>query len=339
MTTRRAMLWSMLWIVLAWAITTVLPAGAAEGQPLDPIDGIGAGPEAVGALEAVEGISGMEGGERATQRRGERYDPLNPISVLSRASEALPAGAGTGSPAGAVGAPEAVGGAGERGGLSTTLSIVLLLSVLSLAPSILVMCTSFTRIIVVLALLRQALGTQTLPPSQVIVGLSLFLTMLVMAPTFERINTEALQPLQDPNSGMTEMEAWERAKQPLRDFMFAQIEHAGNWDAVYMILNYRQIDTSEPGQLRRADVDMLTLIPAFVLSELKVAFLLGFQLYLPFLVIDMVVSSVLISMGMLMLPPVLISLPFKLLLFVMVDGWNLVAGNLLNSFAVPGVTT
>ncbi|MEM6551907.1 MAG: flagellar type III secretion system pore protein FliP [Planctomycetota bacterium] len=330
MTTRHAMLWSMLWIVLAWVIAVTLPTGVAEGQALEPIGDLGDGPE------AVEGVGGIDGGSLESEGRTEAYDPLNPISVLNRASEALPAGRATDASGGASGA-EAT--AGERGGLSTTLSIVLLLSVLSLAPSILVMCTSFTRIIVVLALLRQALGTQTLPPSQVIVGLSLFLTMLVMAPTFERINTEALQPLQDPNSGMTEMEAWERAKQPLRDFMFAQIEHAGNWDAVYMILNYRQIDTSEPGQLRRADVDMLTLIPAFVLSELKVAFLLGFQLYLPFLVIDMVVSSVLISMGMLMLPPVLISLPFKLLLFVMVDGWNLVAGNLLNSFAVPGVTT
>ncbi|MEM6392309.1 MAG: flagellar type III secretion system pore protein FliP [Planctomycetota bacterium] len=336
MTTRRAMLWSMLWIVLAWVIAVTLPTGVAEGQPLDPIEALGAGPEAVGAVGAVEGVGGIDGEASQSERRAEAYDPLNPISVLSRASQALPAGQGTDLSAGALG-PDAT--AGERGGLSTTISIVLLLTVLSLAPAILVMCTSFTRIIVVLALLRQALGTQTLPPSQVIVGLSLFLTMLVMAPTFERINTEALQPLQDPNSWMTEMEAWERAKQPLRDFMFAQIEHAGNWDAVYMILNYRQIDTSEPGQLRRSDVDMLTLVPAFVLSELKVAFLLGFQLYLPFLVIDMVVSSVLISMGMLMLPPVLISLPFKLLLFVMVDGWNLVAGNLLNSFAVPGVTT
>ncbi|MFA9478661.1 flagellar type III secretion system pore protein FliP [Phycisphaerales bacterium AB-hyl4] len=252
-------------------------------------------------------------------------DPFNPLSILENASRALPIDGGE------------AGADGEGGTtLSATLSIMLLLSVLSLAPAILVMCTSFTRIVVVLALLRQAIGTQALPPSQVIVGLSLFMTFLVMAPTFERINTNALQPLQ--NNEIGEMEAWEAAKQPVRDFMFDQIEYAGNWDNLYMILNYRGIDTSEPENLRRADVDMLSLIPAFVLSELKVAFLIGFRLYLPFLIIDMVVASVLISMGMLMLPPILISLPFKLLLFVLVDGWMLVAGNLLNSFAVPGVT-
>ncbi len=221
--------------------------------------------------------------------------------------------------------------------MTTPLSILILLTVLSIAPAILVMCTSFTRIIVVLSLLRQAIGTQSLPPSQVIVGLSLFLTFLVMAPTFDRVNKEALVPLQE--NQIDQLTAWNRAKEPIRDFMFDQIEHAGNWGDVYMILNYRGINTSEPEKLTRADVDMLSLIPAFILSELKVSFLIGFRLYLPFLVIDMVIASVLISMGMMMLPPVLVSLPFKLLLFVLVDGWALVAGNLLNSFAVPGVTT
>ena len=120
--------------------------------------------------------------------------------------------------------------------------------------------------------------------------------------------------------------------------MFAQLEHSGNWDSLYMVLEHRGVDTSDPAALVREDVDMLSLIPAFILSELKIAFLMGFRLYLPFLIIDMVISSVLISMGMLMLPPVLISLPFKLLLFVLVDGWVLVVGNLLNSFAQPGFT-
>ena len=222
-------------------------------------------------------------------------------------------------------------------GLSTSLSILLLLTVLTLVPAILVMCTSFTRIVIVLALLRQALGTQSLPPTQVIVGLSLFLTFLVMAPTLDRLNTEVLQPMQDPDIEMSELEAWDKAKLPLRDFMFAQIDHAGNWDSVYMLMEWREPgSTKDRSDLRRADVDMLTLIPAFMLSELKVAFLLGFRLYLPFLVIDMVISSVLISMGMLMLPPVLISLPFKLLLFVLVDGWNLVVANLLSSFVTTG---
>ncbi|MEX0886483.1 MAG: flagellar type III secretion system pore protein FliP [Phycisphaeraceae bacterium] len=275
-----------------------------------------------GVLLAAPGLAHAQ----AVEQRAEAVDLTNPLSILEHASRALPMG----------GDGEAAGAGADDGGpaLSASLSIILLLTILSLAPAILVMCTSFTRIVVVLALLRQAMGTQSLPPSQVIVGLSLFMTFLVMAPTIERVNTEAIQPLQA--GSITQLQAWTQAKQPVRDFMFAQIEHAGNWDDVYMILNYRGVDTTSPGDLTRADVDMLTLIPAFVLSELKVAFLIGFRLYLPFLIIDMVVASILISMGMLMLPPILISLPFKLLLFVMVDGWNLVAGNLLNSFAVVG---
>ena len=274
----------------------------------------------------------------------EPLDPFNPISILQNADRAIPfGGADVAAEAGGAGQPgrpgEPAGSADPpfQGGLSSSLSIVLLLTVLSLAPAILVMCTSFTRIIVVMALLRQAIGTQALPPSQVLVGLSLFMTVLVMMPTFERINDNALQPLQAGQ--INQLEAWERAKQPLRDFMFDQIDHANNWDGIYMFMEYRGQDTSNPEELRRKDVDMITLVPAFILSELKVAFLMGFRLYLPFLVIDMVISSVLISMGMLMLPPIFISLPFKLLLFVLVDGWRLVAGSLLNSFAVPGVTT
>lgn len=258
------------------------------------------------------------------QAAPDSFDATNPLSILQSAAQALPIEGG-----------EATEDGEPRTGLSATLSIVLLLTVLSLAPALLVLCTSFTRIVVVLALLRQALGTQSLPPSQVIIGLSLFMSFLVMAPTFTRINTEAIVPMQAGE--IDQMQAWSRAKQPLRDFMFDQIQYAGNWDSLYMILNYQGIDTSEPEKLQRADVDMISLIPAFVLSELKIAFLMGFRLYLPFLVIDMVISSVLISMGMLMLPPVLISLPFKLLLFVLVDGWMLVAGNLLNSFAIPGL--
>ncbi len=258
----------------------------------------------------------------AAQSRVESIDLANPISIVQNATRVLPGAAA-----------DATG----DGDLSASLSIIILLTVLSLAPAILVMCTSFTRIIIVLALLRQAMGTQQLPPSQVITGLALFLTFLVMAPTIQAIHRDAIAPLQAEEIG--QLEAWNRAKQPLRDFMFDQIEHAGNWGDVFMLLNYRGVDTREPEKLTRADVDMITLIPAFILSELKVAFLMGFRLYLPFLVIDMVISSVLISMGMMMLPPVLISLPFKLLLFVLVDGWQLVCGGLLQSFAVPGVTT
>ncbi|MEM1209894.1 MAG: flagellar type III secretion system pore protein FliP [Planctomycetota bacterium] len=258
----------------------------------------------------------------------------NPLSVLRAAGESMPGEAADGFRSAAPGESTEQGPVNR--GLSATLSILFLLTVLSLAPAILIMCTCFTRIVVVLALLRQAIGTQSVPPSQVIIGLSLFLTLLVMAPTFEQVNREAITPLQ--MGAIDEVEAWERAKAPIRRFMFDQIQHAGNWDDVYMILRYRGVDTTDPSSLTEADVDMLTLVPAFILSELKVAFLLGFRLYLPFLVIDMVVSSVLISMGMLMLPPILISLPFKLLMFVLVDGWRLVVGSLLNGFAVPGAT-
>ena len=243
-------------------------------------------------------------------------DQINPIEMIEDASETVP---------------------GFEGGLSGSINVLLLLTVLTLAPAILVLCTCFTRIVITLGLLRQALGTQALPPSQVIVGLSLFITLVVMAPTFERAYSQGIGPytsgeISDPTL------AWERTRQPLRDFMFEQIDASGNWSSVYMILNYRGVDTSDPASLERSDVDMLTLVPAYVLSELKIAFLIGFRVYLPFLVIDMVIASLLISMGMLMLPPVLISLPFKLLLFVLVDGWQLVVGTLMTSVAQPEAT-
>ena len=242
----------------------------------------------------------------------------NPLAILSRAGDAL-----TGS--------RRSGGEGNGGGLSTSINILVVLTVVSLAPAIMLMCTCFTRILIVLGLLKQALGTQSLPPPQVTVGLAMFMTLLVMAPTFDRLNTEAIQPysagqIRDYDT------LWAKARQPIRDFMFDQIEATGNWSSVYMVLNYRGVDTSEPAKLSTNDVDMVSLIPAFMLSELKTAFLIGFKVYLPFLVIDMVISSLLISMGMMMLPPVLISLPFKLLLFVLVDGWTLVVGSLMQSF-------
>lgn len=278
--------------------------------------------------EAVRGESDLtqEG------RRRQVVDLSNPLDIIRQASTALPINGATAS---SLSREEASDQPSE--GLHATLSILMLLTILTIAPSLVVLMTSFTRIVVVLALLRQAIGTQSLPPSQVIVGLALFMTFLVMAPTFDRINQQAITPLQ--NNEIDPIEAWSRAKEPLREFMFDQITYAGNENDMLMILSYRGVDTSAPENLYQDDVDMLTLVPAFILSELKVAFLMGFRLYLPFLILDMVVSSVLISMGMIMLPPVLISLPFKLLLFVLVDGWRLVAGNLLNSFAVPGVTT
>jgi len=214
----------------------------------------------------------------------------------------------------------------KRENFSSALQIIILLTVLSLAPAILIMMTSFTRIVIVMSLLRQALGTQQLPPNQILIGLSLFMTFLVMRPTWERVNSEALQPYL--KGEIEQQVALDKAQQPVRDFMFAQIDKADNWEDVYMFSHA----SGNPEPKTRHDVATLTLIPAFVLSELKTAFLLGFKIYLPFLIIDMVISAVLISMGMMMLPPVMISLPFKLLLFVLVDGWHLITGSLMGSF-------
>jgi flagellar biosynthetic protein FliP len=209
---------------------------------------------------------------------------------------------------------------------SSAMQIVILLTVLSLAPAILIMMTSFTRIIIVLGLLRQALGTQQLPPNQVLMGLALFMTFIVMGPTFQRVNDEAIQPymkgIQD------QKQAIQSAVVPLRMFMVNQIRRSDNDQDVLLFTEVAHL----PRPHKWEDVGTMTIIPAFMLSELKTAFYLGFKVYLPFLIIDMVISSVLISMGMMMLPPALISLPFKLLLFVLVDGWHLITGSLMLSF-------
>jgi len=211
--------------------------------------------------------------------------------------------------------------------MSSTLQIILMLTVLSLAPSILVMMTSFTRIIIVLGLLRQAMGTQQLPPNTVLIGLALFMTFVLMAPVYNQVHDNAIQPYLEGNIGQAE--AIKNATTYMRSFMINQVESGGNTDDVYLFLDDQLSDMPD---LTWRDVPTMTLIPAYTISELKIAFLMGFRIYLPFLIIDMVISSILISMGMLMLPPVLISLPFKLLLFVLVDGWHLVVGTLMSSF-------
>jgi len=238
-------------------------------------------------------------------------DSLDPVSLLAGAARQLPQGA--------------VGGGIE---------IVVLLTVLSVAPAMLVMCTSFTRIVVVLGLLRQGIGAQGMPPSQVMAGLALLLTMAVMAPTAERSWNAGIKPYIAGEITSPE-EAWVRARQPIRDFMFSQIDATGNWSTVYMLMQHRGMDVSDTSRLTRADVDMATLVPAFVLSELKTAFVIGFRILLPFVVIDLVVASVLVSLGMFMVPPSLVSLPFKILLFVLADGWQLVVGSLLAGIAQP----
>ena len=209
----------------------------------------------------------------------------------------------------------------ENGTMSATVRIVLILTILSLAPSILIMMTSFTRIIVVLHFLRTALGTQTTPPNQVLIGLALFLTFMIMSPVFTQINENAIKPL-DAGT-ITQEEALTAALDPLRDFMYQYTERK-DVDLFCDIANVTYESTDE--------IPMTVLIPSFIVGELRSAFIIGFFIYIPFIVIDMVVSSILMSMGMMMLPPTTISMPFKILLFILADGWDLVIGNLVKTF-------
>jgi len=213
------------------------------------------------------------------------------------------------------------------GGSSTVITWIVMVTVLSVAPALLVMVTCFTRIVVVLGLLRQALGSAQLPPNQVIFGLSLLMTAVVMAPTYKKIHNDAIGPYLD--GGLKRETALANGETHIREFMTRQIEAAGNSADVYLFLSD---EMAGKDNLAWADVPTVSLIPAFVVSELKVAFWMGFRIFLPFLVIDLLISTFLVSMGMLMLPPSLISLPFKLLLFVLADGWHLVVGTLMNSF-------
>lgn len=209
----------------------------------------------------------------------------------------------------------------ESGSLSTPVRMFLVLTVLSLAPSILIMLTSFTRIIIVLHFVRTAIGTQTAPPNQVLVGLALFLTLFIMWPTFSQVNEKAIKPLDEGK--ITQQEAIKEAEGPFREFMYGQTQTKDI--KLFVDISGDEYDDYD-------DVPFTTLVPAFILSELRTAFILGFLIYIPFIVIDMVVSSVLMSMGMMMLPPTTISMPFKVLLFILADGWDLVIGNLVKTF-------
>lgn len=209
-------------------------------------------------------------------------------------------------------------------GISSALKIVLVLTVLALCPSILVMLTSFTRILIVMHFTRSAIGTQTAPPNQILIGISLFLTIFIMSPVFGKIYNDAYVPFS--NDEMTQEEFFDAAIEPLRDFMFNQVDDK-DLDSMCQIAGITSVSTRE-------DIPTTVLIPAFIISELRIAFFIGFLIYIPFLVIDMVVSSVLMSMGMMMLPPTTISMPFKILLFVLADGWNLIIVNLVKTFTV-----
>ncbi|KZE49823.1 flagellar type III secretion system pore protein FliP [Rossellomorea marisflavi] len=206
--------------------------------------------------------------------------------------------------------------------VSTSVKLLLLFTVLSLAPSILILMTCFTRIIIVLSFVRTSLATQQMPPNQVLIGLSLFLTFFIMAPTFQQVNEDALTPLFNEEINLEQ--AYDRASVPFKEFMSS---HTRQKD-LDLFLNYSGAEQPESIE----DIPLTSLVPAFALSEIKTAFQIGFMIFIPFLVIDMVVASILMSMGMMMLPPVMISLPFKILLFVLVDGWYLVVKSLLQSF-------
>jgi len=211
---------------------------------------------------------------------------------------------------------------GDAGDVSTLLQIIFLLTVLALAPSILILMTSFTRLAVVFSFLRHAMGTQQTPSNQIIAGLALFLTFFIMMPVWQEVNSSALKPYL--HEEISQEAALKAAMTPIRKFMLQQTREKD------LSLFVKMAKVERPNNIK--DVPVSILIPSFVISELKTAFIIGFLLYVPFLIIDMVVASVLLSMGMMMLPPILISLPFKLMLFVLIDGWHLIVGSLVKSF-------
>ena len=212
--------------------------------------------------------------------------------------------------------------AGNGSDLASVLQIMLVLTVIALAPSILIMLTSFTRLIIVMHFTRNALNTQSAPPNQVLIGLSLFLTFFIMAPTFTKVYNDAIKPLS--KNEISAEQAFETGMEPIREFMFKQT----NTKDIKLFLDIADVENVE----KLEDIPTHILIPSFIVSELRTAFIIGFLIFIPFIVIDMVVASALMSMGMMMLPPTTISLPFKILLFILADGWNLIIGNVVKTF-------
>ncbi len=216
-----------------------------------------------------------------------------------------------------------VGTAESGEDVSVTLQLLLLMTILSLAPSILIMTTSYLRMIIVFHFLKSALGTQQMPPSQLLAGIALFITFFVMAPTWNKVNDEALKPLMDGK--VTVDSAYNKGIEPIREFMFRNVRD----EDLELFIGLASIERPDS----RDDLPTYIVIPAFALSELRAGFIIGFFLFIPFLMVDMIISSILMSMGMMMLPPMLVSLPFKILLFILVDGWNLIVGSLVRSFS------
>ena len=224
----------------------------------------------------------------------------------------------------------------DEAGVASEVRALLLLTIIAVSPSLLIMLTSYTRIVIVLHFLRTAIGTQTAPPNQILIGLALFLTFFIMWPTFQQINENAIQPL---DNGDITIEALKEAEVPIRQFMYGQVQRKDVKLFVDMAGDSYDIDSAalekeyeESGQSAYDAIPMTIMIPSFIIGELRQAFIMGFLIYIPFIVIDMVVASVLMSMGMMMLPPTTISLPFKILLFILADGWNLVIGSVVKTF-------
>lgn len=216
-----------------------------------------------------------------------------------------------------------VGSSNNAKDVSVTLQILLLMTILALAPSILIMTTSYLRIIIVFHFLKSALGTQQMPPSQLLAGVALFITFFVMAPTWNKVNEAALKPLMEEK--ISTEEAYNKGIEPIREFMFKNVRE----EDLGLFISLANLNKPN----NRNDLPTYILIPAFVISELRTGFIIGFFLFVPFLIVDMIISSILMSMGMMMLPPMLVSLPFKILLFILVDGWNLIIGSVVRSFS------
>ena len=267
-------------------------------------------------------VLGAEGEARAqTPIVPPIVDPpfAEPIPLISPAPDPAPTGAANSSLTFNIGLPE-----DEPGKVAMGLQLLAMLTILTIAPAILIMLTSFTRIAIVLGFVRRALATQEVPPTQVLLGLALFLTFFVMAPTWNSVYNDALRPYFDEE--ITLKESFELAEAPIRSFLFTHTRV----NDLALFVGMSRIEKPQS----REDVPTFVLIPSFLISELQTAFLIGFIIYIPFLIVDMVVSSILLSMGMMMLPPVIVSLPFKIILFVLVDGWGLVIGSLVRSFNV-----
>ncbi len=322
---RRVLLGSALLVVFGGATFVSLLSGTTDAQALAPV------PTTSHATIETAGLIELQADSAPAPVAS--ITPITPIAPISSSDAGAGASPNVTNPAGPAGptGPTAPTGAksnisvsinGVNGKPSQSIVIILMMTLISVAPAALMLCTSFTKIIVVLSLTRNALGLQTVPPNQVLVGLALFLSLFIMGPTFSAVNKDGVQPYL--NGQKTVSEAYNSGVQPLKTFMLKQTRK----DDLSMMINA----SKEKKPAGPSDVSMTTLVPAFVLSELRAAFIIGFVIFIPFLIIDLVVSSSLMSMGMMMLPPSMISLPFKLLLFVMVDGWALIAHSLIASY-------